>query len=77
MDEMWWPRGEDDGSVLKYVTEDEPKRAPQQIAHSLKIKNGEAPGCGGDKLESEGSLLEVNDRGRECSRRRSRELTKA
>ena len=27
--EMWWPQGEDDGSVLKYVTKDEPQRAPQ------------------------------------------------
>ena len=32
---MWWSRGEDDGSVLKYVTEDEPKRAPQ-IEYSRK-----------------------------------------
>ena len=30
--EMWWPQGEDDGSVLRYVTEDEPQRAPQ-ITH--------------------------------------------
>jgi len=29
---MWWPQGKDDGSVLKYVTKDEPQRAPQ-IAH--------------------------------------------
>ena len=31
--EMARPRGEDDGSVLKYVTEDEPKRARQIDAY--------------------------------------------
>ena len=31
------PRGEDDGSALKYVTENEPKRAQPQVERSFEM----------------------------------------
>ena len=55
---MWWPQGEDDGSVLRYVTEDEPQRAPQ-IAHytDTTVGSGECVRCEVMEFEPEGSLL--------------------
>ncbi len=34
---MACPRGENDGRVLKYVTEDEPKRAQPQVERSFEM----------------------------------------
>jgi len=63
---MWWPQGKDDGSVLKYVTKDEPQRAPQiarytdpQIARytDTTVGSGECARCEVMEFEPEGSLL--------------------
>ena len=58
MDEMWWPRGEDDGSLLSQMTKDAAEAgAAVRHYHNRPTALSEWMKCGGRKRRGEGSLL--------------------
>ena len=68
MDEMWWPRGEDDGSLLSQMTEDAAE-AGAAVRHYHTTHRfilfealSEWMKCGGLKIWGEGSVQVVHDR---------------